>query len=340
MGQPSSERSGGARLPAPLEPAGLLHYSCCVTRLLVLALAGLPLLADVALTRSEGRIDVSIDGKPFTAFYFGPETKKPYLHPLRTASGKIVTRQYPMEKVAGETADHPHHQGLWFTHGDVNGVDFWASAGGATGKKGQVVLDKIHSVKSGKNSGEIDASFNWVGPEGKPLLRERRRMVFSGDDQNRMIDFDVTFTAVDKVTFGDTKEGTFAIRLSDAMKEKGGSGTMVSSTGVQNMKNIWGKPFPWVDYSGTVEGEKVGVAILDHPSNPKHPTHWHARDYGLFAANIFGEHDFYNDKSRNGSLTLEPGKSVRFRYRVVIHPGDAAAANVSAMFDKYAKSSK
>ena len=104
------------------------------------------------------------------------------------------------------------------------------------------------------------------------------------------------------------------------------------------MKAVWGKPSPWVDYSGTLDGEELGIAILDHPSNPKHPTHWHARDYGLFAANIFGEHDYYNDKQRDGSVTLEPGKSMRFRYRVVIHPGDTASANLQHMYDEYKKS--
>ena len=297
-------------------------------------LAALPAAADVKLTKQDGRVDVAIDGKPFTTFYYGSDTMKPYLHPLRSASGKVVTRGYPMEKIEGETNDHPHHQGLWFTHGDVNGYDFWANVK-PDPKKGRIVLEKLRTVKSGKDRGEIVATFNWQDPNGKTLLREDRRMVFSGDDKTRIVDFDATLTAVEKVKFGDTKEGTFAIRLNDKMREKGGTGAMVSSTGGQGMKNVWGKAAPWVDYTGSLDGEQVGIAIFDHPQNPRHPTHWHARDYGLFAANIFGEHDFYNDKARDGSMTLEPGKSARFRYRVLIHPGDGAAAKIGEQYESF-----
>ena len=83
--------------------------------------------------------------------------------------------------------------------------------------------------------------------------------------------------------------------------------------------------------------KQLGIAIFDHPGNPKHPTHWHARDYGLFAANIFGEHDYYNDKQRDGSMTVRARKSVRFRYRVVIHPGDTASAKIAELYKAYKK---
>jgi hypothetical protein len=139
--------------------------------------------------------------------------------------------------------------------------------------------------------------------------------------------------AVDKVNFVDTKEGTFAIRLADSMSEKKG-GLMTNAEGASGMKKVWGKPSPWVKYVGDVEGEKIAVAILDHPGNPKHPTYWHSRDYGLFAANIFGEHDFFNDKTRNGGVTIEPGKELRFRYRVIIAAADADMAKAYAAYSK------
>jgi hypothetical protein len=119
------------------------------------------------------------------------------------------------------------------------------------------------------------------------------------------------------------------------MSEKRKGGQMVSSTGASGMRQVWGKPFPWVDYSGKIDGKPLGIAILDHPANPKAPTHWHSRDYGLFAANIFGEHDFYSDKTRDGSVTLEPGKSMRFRYRVVVHPGSLEDAKVADLYERY-----
>jgi hypothetical protein len=292
--------------------------------------------ADVKVTTEKDRITVDIDGQPFTTFYYGGETMKPYLHPLRSATGKVVTRQYPMETVAGETRDHPHHQGLWFTHGDVNGLDFWGNVKPGP-KTGRVVVDKA-SGRSGKNSGSISFEGRWLDPNNKPLLKETRTMTFRADGNNRIVDFDATLTALSEpVKFGDTKEGTFAIRIADALSEKSKGGVLKNATGGESMKSVWGKPSPWVDYSGKLDGEELGIAILDHPSNPKHPAHWHARDYGLFAVNIFGEHDYYADKQRDASITLQPGKSMRFRYRVVIHPGDTASAKIAELYDSYKK---
>lgn len=304
--------------------------------LLVLAALSLPLCAQVKITESADRVTVDIDGKPFTALYAGANAPKPYLHPLRTADGKVVTRGYPMEMVEGETRDHPHHRGLWFTHGDVNGFDFWANEAASPnqGKHGKVITKKMGPLKSGGKNGSIKAIFEWQDPNGKPLLREDRTMVFYSDPKVRTIDFDVTFTALDKVKFGDTKEGFFAIRLAEPLKEQK-TGHMVSAEGKTGEKEVWGKRSPWVDYYGQLDGETVGITIMDHPGNPKHPTYWHSRAYGLFAANIFGEHDFYNDKSRDGGVTLEEGKSLRFRYRVLIHPGDTQAAGIASLYQQY-----
>ncbi len=307
----------------------------------VLCFSALTLWAQVALTRKDGQIEISVDGKPFSTFFFGPDAPKPYLHPLRSASGKIVTRGYPMLDIAGEPHDHPHHRGLWFTHGDVNDLDFWANEPSQGQKKGKVVLNRIVQVKSGKESGTIQAVFDWQTPEGKTLLTENRTMVIYSNPTLRILDFDVEFKAgKEQVVFGDTKEGTFAIRLNAKLNEPTerrfpGSGLMVDAAGKRGEKEVWGKRSPWVDYSGTLDGEKLGIAIFDHPSNPKHPTYWHSRSYGLFAANIFGEHDFYNDKSRNGSVTIGPGGALRFRYRVVIHPGLTQEAGIPDLYQKY-----
>jgi Methane oxygenase PmoA len=305
-----------------------------VTRELILAafVAIAPSFAAVDVKKGVDRIDVLIDGQPFTTLVYGDATWKPFLAPLRAPSGKIVTRRWPMEEVPGETRDHPHHQGLWFTHGDVNGADFWASTKLGL-KSGRVIVETIKTAHGGGKLGEITFEARWMGPDGKPLLRETRRMVFHSDPNNRIIDFDIVLTALDQaVTLGDTKEGTFAIRLADKLAEKGGTGTLINAAGTKNMKNVWGKPSPWVDYSGTLDGEKLGIAIFDHTQNPKHPTTWHARDYGLFAANPFGDHDFYADKTKNGSITIQPRKNLRFRYRVVIHPGDTAEAKVAELY--------
>lgn len=304
---------------------------------LALFLFCLPLGAQVQFQQSAGQIDITIDGKPFGTFCFGEDAPKPYLSPLRAASGTIVTRRFPMEKIEGETRDHPHHRGLWFTHGDVNQVDFWANEPGGKGRKGKVKLEKILAVKDGKKEGSIRASFLWVDDAGELLVRETRTMTFYSHASLRMLDFDATLEAVKKAVFGDTKEGFFAIRLRDAMRERGGTGRMINAEGKTGMKEVWGKASPWVDYSGTLDGEALGVAILDHPKSFRHPTYWHARDYGLFAANAFGLHDFFNDKTKDGSHTLEPGQSIRFLYRVIIHPGDTESAGIAKHFAEFAK---
>jgi hypothetical protein len=304
---------------------------------LLALLSVLPAFADVKLTREGERIDVTVDGKPLTSFYFGSEAPKPYLHPWRSPSGKILTRGYPMIKdVPGESKDHPHHRGIWYTHGDVNGADLWAE----NPKTGKVVLKSLGQVKSGKQSGSITADFDWQTVDGKKLLVEHRVMTFFP----AAIDFEITLKneGAEKVKLGDTKEGAFAIRVVKSLEEKtpkcpACTGVMLNSEGAQGEKAVWGKRARWVDYSGTVEGENLGISIFDHPSNPKHPTYWHARGYGLFAVNPFGEHDYYNDKTRDGSLTIDPGGKLTFRYRVWVHAGDAASAKVEEEYQKWVR---
>ncbi len=307
--------------------------------LLFLVCAAAPLAAQVAMTKGDGKIDIQVDGKPFTSFYYsGADVPKPYLHPLVTPTGKRVTRMYPMADVPGETRDHKHHRGLWYTHGDVNGVDFWMNEKDYKRPGGIIELVKLGKVQGGKKQGLIEAVFVWKTPQGEPLLEESRTMTFyAGKGKSHVVDFDVTFKALaDKVKFGDTKEGFFAIRLRDELIQRKG-GTLVNADGKVGMKEVWGKPSNWNDYWGTLEGEKVGAAILDHPANPKHPTYWHSRDYGLFGANQFGEHDFFNDKTRDGSVTITKGQSLRFRYRVAVHSGDTAEAGISKLWSDYEK---
>ena len=169
-------------------------------------------------------------------------------------------------------------------------------------------------------------------------------MTFYSDPQLRTIDFDITLSPEEKVTFGDTKEGMFAIRLAAPLEESSPkgiaepkrTGKLVNAQNKVGEKNVWGKRSEWADYSGQIDGQPVGIAIFDHPGNPRHPTYWHSRDYGLFATNIFGLHDFENDKSRDGSLTIQPGQPLRFRFRVIIHPGDANSLNLRETFNAYA----
>ena len=308
--------------------------------------AALPLCAQVKITQQlKDKISIEIDGKPFTDFYIGPETGKPYLHPLRSADGKIVTRGFPMvTDIPGEAHDHPHHRGLWFAHGDVNGYDFWGNEPdqkGAGKGKGDVVLKKVNKVSSGK-TGMIDATFEWKA-RGETLLTESRKMTFYSEPHARIVDFDITLSPEKMVTFGDTKEGMFAIRLAaplEAQQPKGiaepkRTGKLVNAQNKAGEKLVWGKRSEWADFSGEIDGHPVGIAIFDHRGNPRHPTYWHSRDYGLFATNIFGVHDFENDKSRDGSLTIQPGQPLRFRFRVVIHDGPFDPTRTREMFAAY-----
>ena len=306
----------------------------------IAVLAALPAVGQVQITPGPEKIAVRIDGKPFTEFFVaGADVTKPYLHPLRAASGTYVTRMWPMENVpeeANDQKDHQHQRGVWFAHDSVNGLDFWNNeASYTTPNRGKIVLRKAGTA-SGPESGSIVATFEWQDLEGAPLLREDRVMTFYRDPALRTIDFDISLTAIQKLTFGDSKESTFGIRIRPVLQEDKGAGHILNADGLASEKEAWGKPSNWCDYSGDVHGEKLGIAVFDNPQNPRHPVRWHVRAYGLFAANAFGLSVFTNDKSQNGSVTVAPGQSLRYRYRVIVHPGDAKTADVAGLWAKYA----
>ena len=322
------------------------------------AALALPAMAQVKVTSEGDKVAVEINGKPFTTFYmsgeaFKAKVTKPYLWPLRAPSGTSITRSWPMEDVTEEATekkpsrngppamDHQHQRGLWFAHDNVNKLDFWNNewsyfADQHRKNLGRINLKKLDGVTSGKDKGTIAATFEWTDMEGNsPILTEKRVMTFYPDANARIFDVDITLTALQPVTFGDGKDGAFGIRLRPVLQEDKGKAHITNADGLIGEKALWGKPSNWCDYSGVVGEEKVGVAILDHPENPRHPVRWHARAYGLFAANPWGLSVFTNDKSQDGSMALEVGKSVRYRYRVIIHPGDVKDAGIAAQWTKY-----
>jgi hypothetical protein len=324
------------------------------TAFLLLAGLALPLAAEVKITQGNGRIAVEIDGKPFTELYIGPETAKPFLWPLRAASGTVVTRGFPLEEASGDSQDHPQHRGLMFGHADLNGYNYWANESFNPGRKGKIVLQKVVRVESGASKGSIDAVFAWLDPKGETLMTDTRKITFYAHPKLRIMDFDIVVKAVAAVKFGDTHEGSFGVRVAAWLEEPAPAyvptargekrptepkrtGLISDAEGRQTEDKVRGKRANWADYSGEFQGQKLGIAIFDHPSNPRHPTYWHTRGYGMFAANIFGVSDFENDKTRDGSLALKPGEELRFRYRVVIHPESATAAGVAKMYAEYVK---
>ena len=297
----------------------------------------------VALERNDNNIKILVNGKLFTE-YLSDQATKPYYYPVFGPTGTAITRNHPMKKVAGETQDHNHQRSFWFTHGNVNGYDFWASDPLNQPKTNYGTIKETAKQKliAGPVLGRIRTTDDWLGPDGKRVCQDERVVTIYNTPTVRILDFDITIKAGDgPVTFGDTKEGMFGLRVASSMDVAGnkktktpGKGKITNAEGIHDTE-AWGKASPWVDYVGPVEGETVGVAILNHPDSFRYPTTWHVRDYGLFAANPFGWHDFGMKKS--GEYTVPAGESIRFRYRVVFHKGDTASANVPGAFQAYAK---
>lgn len=278
---------------------------------------------------------VTIDGKPFTDYHY-QNVPRPFFYPVIGPDGLPMTRNYPMGYAEGEEKDHVHHRSLWFTHGNINGVDFW----GETPGTGRIVHDGFTQISSGDKVGVIGTRNKYVSDEGKGKVigtDERTVRIYDRDDGARMIDFEITFHASEgDVVFGDTKEGSMGMRLNPQLRLRGeiGKGHIVNSEGVRD-DDTWGKRADWCDYYGPIDGKTVGVAIFDHPSNPRHPTWWHVRNYGLFAANPFGVHYFENKPEGTGDFKVPAGKSVTFRYRFYFHEGDTQNGNVAQEYQKY-----
>lgn len=316
-------------------PSALLAGSLALLSSVTLARAA---DAGVKLTQQDDRVRVEINGELFTEYVFkgAPHV---YYYPVLGPGGARMTRDWPMVPDSkGEEHDHPHHRSLWFSHGEVNGVDFWSE----TAKAGKILHDKFLEVKSGEDEGVIRSADKWVALDGKVICTDERTFrVYARPNNERLFDFEVTLKApADReLILGDTKEGSMAIRVAETMrvvrgKKQKGEGHIVQSTGVRDEKT-WGKRAEWCDYYGPVQGKTVGIAIFDHPSNPVHPTYWHVRDYGLFGANPFGIHDFEKKAPGTGNMVIAPGKSVTFKYRFYLHEGDEQQAKVADHYKEW-----
>jgi hypothetical protein len=227
---------------------------------------------------------------------------------------------------------------VWFTHGDVNGVSFWDEMK----SHGDIKHREFVKVESGATA-RIVTRNDWVSQEGKRVCEDQRCLTFGRDGENRWIDFDITLKATDgPVKFGDTKEGAMGVRVAETIKvDAKQGGKIVNSDGLVDQA-AWGKRASWVDYYGPVEGQTVGIAMLNHPSSFRYPTYWHVRTYGLFAANPFGLHDFLgkNAKDADGCYTLKAGESLSLRYRLVFHKGNEKEGRIAETWEKYSKDSK
>jgi len=287
----------------------------------------------VKITEADKKLKVEINGKLFTEYNY-QDVPRPFFYPVIGPTGANITRHWPMKEGKDEAQDHVHHKSLWFTHGEVNGQDFW----GEGGRSGKIVHDKFVKVESGAKAGVIEDKNKWVARDGKVVCTDTRTHKFYSRPDGQIMDFEITIHASQgKVVLGDTKEGSMAIRLAPTMRVEGkvAKGHIVNSEGDKD-KSTWGKRAAWCDYYGPVEGKTVGVAIFDHPKNPKHPTWWHVRTYGLFAANPFGVHNFEGGKKGIGDIVIEAGRSLTFKYRFYFHKGDTEQAQVAKNYREYA----
>jgi len=280
------------------------------------------------------RLEVRVNGQLFTE-YHTHDKSRPYCYPLLGPGQKPLTRNWPMKEVPNEERDHPHHKSFWFAHGNVNGIDFWSEAKGA----GKIVHRRFNEISPGKKQGTISSQNDWLDESGKRIASDDRLIRFYSSETPRIFDFEVTVHASETdLVFGDTKEGTMAVRVAESMRvvhgKKNGEGHIELSTGIKDAAT-WGKRGAWCDYYGPVEGKIMGIAIFDHPTNPRHPTWWHVRDYGLFAANQFGVHDFEKKAPGTGDFKISKGGSVTFKYRFVLHEGGTAEAKINDLYQSY-----
>ena len=351
------------RIPeAAITSAALLILG--VLPLSAAAQKGVQVVPDVAHRRA----DITIDGKPFTSYIWPTRLKKPVLYPIVDADGVTITRGWPLAPRPGERTDHPHHDGLWFNYSNVNGFDFWNNSDAIppqrAPKMGTIVFNKIISYRSGSAKGELVTESTWIDGDNRPILADTTRYVFAHDGSKRSIDLIVTLKALDHVVFHDDKDGLLGLRVArwlESPEEKGGTftdsngvatpvaaaanipgvapptGEYLTSEGVKG-EAVWSTRARWCALTGhNGSGHTVTIAIFDHPGNVGYPTYWHARGYGLFAANPLGRHMF-DPKQPPLDFSLERGQSVAFRYRVVIYTGDPSPNVLNQQSEAFAAS--
>lgn len=306
--------------------------------LLLVFAAGCAAWAKVAFVPGEDKIDVAVDGKLFTSYRYGGELTKPILYPVKSPSGIMVNRGFPFERIEGESSDHPHHTGIFFTYDKVNEDGFWNN----TTSPPQIKHIETAKIEGEDGEGKLSTVMHWVGKSGKVLLKEKRDMVFRAAKDGYAIDFTIQLTAQDqKVVFGDTKEGMFAIRVAHWLREDKGSGEYISSNGDRSEKNIWGKRASWVRLEGEKDNQTYGIAIFNHPQSVNFPTYWHARGYGLFSANPLGQLDFQKGRGVENpqplNFTLAAGQTAVFRFRMTIYEGAKTADELQQQFEQYTR---
>ena len=286
--------------------------------------------AGVELIQAKEKVEIKVSSQPFSSYYYN-DVVRPYLWPIIDNSKRNLTRT-PATLENKEGFDHIHHRSCWIAHGDINGIDNWSEEKG----HGYQIHQAFKEIISGPIFGKIRAKNYWTDEEKKKVLEEERIIKVYNLVTSRIIDFEINFQATERnIKFGDTKEGgILSIRINPLINADK-SGLIENAYGGVNEKETWGKRAHWCDYSGEVKGEKVGLAIFDHPSNFRYPTYWHVRNYGLMTANPFALSHYYNDPERDGSYVLFSGDNLVFRYRLFVHSGNARKGRVTESYHNY-----
>ena len=291
--------------------------------------------ANLRVQSEAGRIDVLEGDRLVTSFHYGVKWDKPFLYPLKTPTGLVISRGYPIEQIAGESNNHLWHRGIWYG-AELEGGDFWRES--VRTPTGRIVVQGAPTTATDRDGIVISAVADFVAPGDKVLGSMIQEYAIGKAGASYLIDAVMTLRA-DKgaaLKVRGTEECCMAFRLADEFRQDRGA-ALRNSEGLTGTENIWGKQAKWTDYSSARQGSKAGVAIFDHPSNPRHPTYWHARGYGMNAANPVGVRDFTKDRTRDGSLAIPSGEHVTFHYRFVLHDGDAEEAGIAKLFDAFAK---
>lgn len=316
----------------------VIDYQDANTPVKYLARSGsMPDASGVLINEEETRVDVLVHGKVLTAYHFSPpegsgQLPRPFFYPLMAPNGTGLTRGYPLEKPGeGGSNDHPHHRSFWTALGDVNGADHWSEHPNHGWQVHQGIVERIE----GGVFGRLVCDILWQTHDHAPQLRERRTLtVYDTAGMLRVLDYTTALTALDRdVVIADTKQGGkeggfLSIRVNDALRVKGGSGLLINSRGQRNGE-VWGKPAAWIDNTGTTGG----ISLLDHPQNPRHPTTWHAREYGLVTANPIGLHDFDPESGKRGDLTIAQGETLTMRYRILLHDGKFTPDDITNAYE-------
>lgn len=312
---------------------------------------------------AHNKVSVLIEGKLFTAYLYPDNIKKPVLYPLITPHGSNITRKFPLEPSVGERVDHPHQVGVWFNYGDVNGLDFWNNSDSLKPEirahSGTIVHKKILNMQDGDEQARLEVAMDWIAPNGETLLHENTIFIFQGRDDEYSVDRITKLTATDqKVIFKDNKEGMLGIRVARELEHpsdkpdiftdangiptavpvldnEGVNGNYVNSEGIQG-NEVWAKRSDWVNLTSAIGEEKISLVILDHSENVGYPTYWHARGYGLFAANPLGQ-EVFSDGKESLNLTLQAGEDVTFKYRIIVASKDLGKSELDSRFDRFSK---